>query len=99
MDIKCPSSGESDKMDWNNITKLTCKDQVKFVLANRQDFEWAIDIIQKYALTQKTTILCSPLHNVLEPAECADWILKSRIPIRLNLQLQKYIWDPHQRGV
>ncbi len=99
MDIKCPGSGESDKMDWKNIDRLRARDNVKFVLSNREDFDWAVEVVLRYNLLDRATILFSPTFGLLNPEVLASWMLDLSLPIRLNLQLHKYIWNPNQRGV
>ncbi len=99
MDIKCPGSRESDKMDWNNMNRLRAHDNVKFVISHREDFDWAVNIVEKYKLLNKTNVLFSPAFRLLDPDVIARWMLKLKLPIRLNLQLHKYIWDPNRRGV
>lgn len=99
VDIKCPGSGESDKMDWDNIDRLRTNDNVKLVISHRKDFEWAISVVKKYNLLKKATVLFSPAYGVLNPEILAGWLLKLSLPIRLNLQLHKYIWHPYRRGV
>ena len=91
MDIKCPGSGESDKIDWNNLNRLKLRDEIKFVLSDKNDFDWAVEIVEKYELYNKNSVLFSPVKNKLEPNVLADWILSLRIPIRLQIQLHKYI--------
>lgn len=99
MDIKCPGSGESDQMDWDNINRLKTNDNVKFVISHREDFDWAVHIIDKFNLLDKAVALFSPAFDLLNPAILIEWLLKLSLPIRLNLQLHKYIWDPNKRGV
>ena len=100
VDIKCPGSGEADKNDWSNIDRLAPHDEVKFVVADRGDYEFARAIIEKYHLrTRAAAILMSPVHGVLEPRLLSEWILADRLPARLQLQLHKYIWSPTTRGV
>jgi len=99
MDIKCHGSGECEKMDWKNIDRLRAKDNVKFVISNYNDFEWTLKIIMKYKLIEKAHVLISPAFGVVKPDLVAKWVLESGLPIRMNLQLQKYIWDPKKRGV
>lgn len=91
MDIKCPGSGESKKIDWNNLDKLRPHDEVKFVISHQKDFDWAIAILNKYDLLTKAAILFSPAFSLLEPKELAQWILDTRLPIRLQIQQHKYI--------
>jgi 7-carboxy-7-deazaguanine synthase len=99
MDIKCPGSGESIKMNWENIDRLRADDNVKLVICNREDFDWAVDVVKKYNLFDKVNVLFSPAYGVLKPEILAEWLLKLSLPIRLNLQIHKYIWHPHRRGV
>ncbi len=99
MDIKCPDSGEHDKTDWENIHRLRRTDNVKFVISTRADFDWALHIVQKYQLLARATILMSPVHGLLPPQVLSEWLLRAAYPIRLHLQLHKYIWPPNQRGV
>ncbi len=99
MDIKCPGSDESDKMDWNNIDRLRVNDNVKFVISHRKDFDWAVSVVKKYNLLNKASVLFSPVYGLLNPEILAKWMLKLSLPIRLNLQIHKYIWHPNRRGV
>ena len=100
LDVKCPGSGESDKNDWNNLARLTSADQVKFVLNDRVDYEFARDVVTRESLpTRVAAVLFSPVHGVLEPRLLAEWILADRLPVRLQLQAHKYIWSPDTRGV
>ncbi len=99
VDFKCPGSGESHKMDWSNVSRLRARDNVKFVLSHREDFDWAIDIVGRYDLLDRATVLFSPAFGLLNPEILAAWMLNLSLPIRLNLQLHKYIWSPNQRGV
>jgi 7-carboxy-7-deazaguanine synthase len=99
MDIKCPGSDESDKMDWNNIERLRVNDNVKFVISNRKDFDWAVSVVKKYNLLNKASVLFSPVYGLLNPEILAKWMLKLSLPIRLNLQIHKYIWHSNRRGI
>ncbi|HVQ41620.1 MAG TPA: radical SAM protein [Vicinamibacterales bacterium] len=100
VDVKCPGSGESAKMHWPNLEQLSPHDEVKFVIADRVDFEYACDVVKRYDLTARAAaVLFSPVHGALKPDELARWILAARIPVRLQLQQHKYIWDPSTRGV
>lgn len=100
MDLKCPDSGEEAKNDWSNIEKLQSQDEVKFVISSRHDFEWAAAVVNKYRLHERcSAILFSPVFSKVEPANLAEWILKEKLPVRFQLQLHKYVWDPRQRGV
>lgn len=100
VDVKCPGSGESSKMHWPNLEQLSAHDEVKFVIADRVDFEYARDVVKRYDLAARAAaVLFSPVHGKVEPAELARWILAARIPVRLQLQQHKYIWSPETRGV
>jgi 7-carboxy-7-deazaguanine synthase len=100
VDIKCPGSGESDRNDWSNLSLLTPLDQVKFVLADRADYEFAREVITREHLADRCgAVLLSPVHGELALKPLAEWILADRLPVRLQVQLHKYIWDPQTRGV
>jgi 7-carboxy-7-deazaguanine synthase len=100
VDVKCPGSGESAKMHWPNLEQLSAHDEVKFVIGDRVDFEYACQVVKRYDLTVRATaVLFSPVHGVLDAAELARWILAARLPVRLQLQQHKYIWSPDTRGV
>ncbi len=100
IDIKCPGSGESARNDWSNLSLLTPLDQVKFVLADRADYEFARDVIAREHLADRCgAVLLSPVHGELALKPLAEWILADRLPVRLQVQLHKYIWDPQTRGV
>jgi len=99
MDLKCPGSAMSDKICWGNLKYLTPHDQIKFVLNDYEDYLWAKEIIEKYSLAERVlTILFSPVYPDLLPATLAEWILRDRLEVRLNLQLHKYIWPDKARG-
>ena len=100
VDVKCPASGESEKNDWSNLDRLTPTDEVKFVIQDRGDYEFAKDVIRRHRLeTRCGTVLMSPVHGVLAARELAGWILADRLPVRLQLQAHKYIWSADARGV
>jgi len=99
MDIKCPSSNESEKNDWDNIKRLRPHDQVKFVIGDREDYEWAKSIIASYKLTEITTVLFSTVFERLPAAKVVEWILQDKLSVRFQPQLHKYIWGPGTRGV
>jgi 7-carboxy-7-deazaguanine synthase len=100
VDVKCPGSGESARMHWPNLEQLSPHDEVKFVIADRADFEYACEVVRRYDLTARAAaVLFSPVHGALPAAELAGWILAARLPVRLQLQQHKYIWDPSTRGV
>ncbi len=98
MDIKCPSSGESDKIHYENIGRLTNNDQVKFVVGNRADYLFAKETIKAYDLTTVCPVLLSPVFGI-KLTDLAGWILEDHLPVRMQLQMHKYIWPPDTRGV
>jgi len=100
MDLKCPGSGECDRNLWSNLEHLSARDEVKFVLADRTDYEWARATIRARNLDGRVNaILMSPVFAALDPAQLAKWILEDRIPVRLQIQIHKHIWPPDTRGV
>jgi 7-carboxy-7-deazaguanine synthase len=99
VDVKCPASGESAKNDWGNLARLAAHDEVKFVIQDRGDYEFARDVIERHRLHERAGVLLSPVHGVLDPKTLSEWMLADRLPARLQLQLHKYIWSPTTRGV
>ena len=99
LDVKCPGSGMTDRMHWQNLDYLTAKDEAKFVLASRADYEWARGIVAQYGLAERCTVLFSPVFGALDLRQLAEWILADRLPVRFQLQMHKYIWAPDMRGV
>jgi 7-carboxy-7-deazaguanine synthase len=99
VDVKCPGSGMEERNYWLNLEWLTSLDEVKFVISDRADFDWAIHVIKENGLAARVPVLISPVFGVVPPRDAAAWILASRQPLRLNLQLHKYIWGPDVRGV
>jgi 7-carboxy-7-deazaguanine synthase len=99
VDIKCPGSGMSSHNLWTNLEILTPQDEVKFIVSDQDDFTWALEVATRYRLPDRLPVLISPVFGALPLAEVAAWIVKSRRPLRLNLQLHKYIWGPEARGV
>lgn len=99
MDIKCPSSGMSERMVWENIDFLKKSDEVNFVIGDRDNYDWAKDKVQRHVINKKCTVLFSPVHGEIQPQKLAEWILADNLNVRLNLQLHKYIWHPSKRGV
>ena len=99
LDVKCPGSGMSDRMHWPNLDRLTMKDEAKFVLADRADYEWARQVLEQHELATRCTVLMSPVFGSLDPRRLAEWVLADRLPVRLQLQLHKLIWAPDMRGV
>ncbi len=100
LDVKCPGSGEAHRNDWSNLARLRLHDEVKFVIRDRTDYEYARDVIQRHGIEGRAAaILFSPVHGVLEPKQLSEWVLADRLPVRIQLQVHKYIWDPGTRGV
>ena len=99
MDLKCPSSGESEKNLYENICKLQPHDEIKFVIGNRGDYLWTKETMRRYQLDGKTRILFSTVFNGLEPSELVKWMLADKLNVRFQLQMHKYIWSPEKRGV
>lgn len=100
VDVKCPGSGEAAKNHWPNLDLLTPTDEVKLVIRDRADYEFAKDVAERYALADRCrAVLFSPVHGVLDPKELAGWMLADRLRVRLQLQAHKYIWGADVRGV
>ena len=99
MDIKCPGSGEHKNNNLDNLKFLETKDEVKFVILNRHDYEWSRDLIHKYKIHEIAHILISPVYDKLELKEIVKWILEDKLPVRLQTQLHKAIWDENTIGV
>ncbi len=99
LDIKCPGSKMSHKNLMSNLCILPKNSAVKFVILDRADYDYAKDIVAKFDLFNKTEVLFSPVFGVMEAKTLVSWILEDKIPVRLNLQLHKFIWEPATRGV
>lgn len=100
MDLKTPGSGEVDKNLWSNIEQLTERDEVKFVMGSREDYEWSRNKVQTFNLTKRCrAVLFSPIFGRLDPRQIVDWILEDKLDVRFQLQMHKFIWTPTQRGV
>ena len=100
MDIKCPGSGMCDKTEWSNIEAISPNDEIKFIVTDRADYEWARDTVARHALAARcNAVLFAPAFGALEPRTLASWILEDGLNVRLQIQLHKYIWPPGQRGV
>jgi 7-carboxy-7-deazaguanine synthase len=105
MDLKCPGSGESHRNLWENLDHLTHKDEVKFVVGDRTDYEWARRAIREHALDRRVTagtlggVLLSPVWGGIDLAELSGWILEDALPARLQIQLHKLVWGPDRKGV
>ncbi|MEW6323836.1 MAG: radical SAM protein [Nitrospirota bacterium] len=99
MDVKCPGSGMTRAMRWDNLEALKPTDEVKFVIKDRADYEWAAALVARHHLDRRCPVLFSPVFGALEPQTLAGWLLADRLPVRLQLQQHKYIWEPETRGV
>lgn len=100
LDVKCPGSGESERVDWSNLGRLRPHDEVKFVIGDRADYEFARSVMDEHALADRVaSIHLSPVHGIMLPKTLSEWVLADRLPVRIQLQLHKYIWDPQTRGV
>ena len=100
VDVKCPASGEAHGTCWENLDRLAAGDEVKFVIADRTDYEYARDVACRHRLHERCrSVLFSPVHGALDPRTLAEWVLADRLPVRLQIQLHKYIWGAGARGV
>ena len=99
VDFKCPSSGMEKKNLWSIVDNLQPHDEVKFVLGNREDFDWAKDRITEYSLDKICTVLFSPTFGEMDPQQIVEWILAENLPVRMQMQMHKMIWNPDKQGV
>jgi len=99
VDFKCPSSGMVKKNLWSIVDDLQAHDEVKFVIGNREDFDWAKDRITEYSLDKICTLLFSPTFGEIDPQQIVEWILDETLPVRMQLQMHKMIWSPEEKGV
>jgi len=99
VDFKCPSSKMEKKNDWSILADLKKNDEVKFVIGDKEDFDWAVDKIISHQLTEKFTVLFSPVFNRLKYDTLTDWILYCNLPVRFQAQIHKHIWNPNKKGV
>jgi len=99
MDLKCPSSGMEKKNLYENIEYLKPTDELKFVIGNREDYEWTFGVLKKYKLNGKCEILFSVVFGKLEPVELVNWILEDKLYVRFQIQMHKYVWHPETKGV
>jgi 7-carboxy-7-deazaguanine synthase len=100
LDVKCPASGEVAKNDWTNLERLRPRDEVKFVVQDRADYDFARDVIARHELAGRASAIhLSPVHGRLDPKTLSQWVLADCLPVRVQLQLHKYIWSPDTRGV
>jgi 7-carboxy-7-deazaguanine synthase len=100
VDLKCPLSGECNRNLWPNLEHLGPRDEIKFVIAGRADYEWARGVIAEHRLSERVgAILLSPAFGLVDPKSLTEWMLEDRIPARIQLQIHKHIWPPDTRGV
>jgi 7-carboxy-7-deazaguanine synthase len=99
MDIKCPGSQMHERNLWANLDHLKATDEIKMVVSDREDFEWALKIIKEHQLTNRFNVLLSPAFGLLQPKDLAEWMVAEKLNARLNLQQHKYIWHPRAKGV
>lgn len=99
VDFKCPSSAMVKKNLWSIVDDLQSHDEVKFVIGNREDFDWAKDKITKYSLDKICTLLFSPTFGEIDPQQIVEWILADNLPVRMQMQMHKMIWSPEEKGV
>jgi 7-carboxy-7-deazaguanine synthase len=99
LDVKTPGSGEDQANDWTNLERLKAIDEIKFVICDRRDFDWSIELIRSRRLFERCPVLLSASFGQVTPTELAAWILDCRLPLRLQLQQHKILWDPKARGV
>jgi len=100
LDVKCPGSGEAHRNCWENLANVRPHDEVKFVVKDRADYEYARDVIEERSLVGRVAAIhLSPVHGVMDPKTLSEWVLADRLPVRVQLQLHKYIWSPDTRGV
>ena len=92
VDIKTPGSGEAEKNRWENIRLLTSQDEVKFVLCDAADYAWSVNVMLQFSLADRCPVLFSPVYETLEPRQLAEWILRDRLPVRMQIQLHKFLW-------
>ena len=100
MDLKTPGSGEVDKNRWGNVDNLSGRDEVKFVIGSREDYEWSREKVRQFQLPARCrAVLFSPIFGRIDPRQIVDWILADRLQVRFQLQMHKFIWAPTERGV
>jgi 7-carboxy-7-deazaguanine synthase len=100
MDLKTPGSDEAEKNLWSNLDRLTLRDEVKFVMGSREDYEWSRDKVHRYDLPSRChAVLFSPIFGRIDSREIVEWILADKLDVRFQLQMHKFIWSPTQRGV
>jgi 7-carboxy-7-deazaguanine synthase len=92
MDIKCPDSGMMTEMNWGNLAKLSARDELKFVINSRSDYDWSVKILYDYQLYKQNLVLFSPVYQKMAPQQLAEWILEDNLPVRFQIQLHKVLW-------
>ena len=98
VDVKCPGSGESERNHWENLERLRPADEVKFVIADRADYDWAVDRVRECRLWRRCTVLFSAVQGRLDPGDLARWVLEDRLVVRVQIQLHKVLWPGVERG-
>jgi 7-carboxy-7-deazaguanine synthase len=99
VDVKCPGSGEVERNRWENLEHLRSSDELKFVIRDRADYEWAAGRVRERGLDRRCAVLFAPVHDALEPGEIAAWVLEDGLPVRVQIQLHKLLWPSVPRGV
>jgi 7-carboxy-7-deazaguanine synthase len=99
LDVKTPGSGEAEANHWPNLDRLKPGDEVKFIVCDRSDFDWSLEVIGRHQLTERVPVLIAPSYGAIDLAELAQWILDSGRSLRLQIQLHKILWGPERRGV
>jgi 7-carboxy-7-deazaguanine synthase len=99
VDVKCPGSGEAASNRWENLESLRSGDEVKFVIAGRDDYLWAREQVRRLCLSERCTVLFSPAHGVVDPGDMARWVLEDGLPVRVQIQFHKVLWPGKERGV
>ncbi|HEY6192885.1 MAG TPA: radical SAM protein [Bacteroidota bacterium] len=99
VDFKCPSSGMMNKNLWENVKHLNARDEVKFVIGDREDYDWSKRMIAEFEIDRRSPVLMSVVFGKLEPVQLSEWILSDKLNVRFQLQMHKYIWNPETKGV
>ena len=99
IDMKCPASKMERKNNYGNLELLQSHDEVKFVIQDRNDFDWSANLVRKYDLSKRAKVLFSPVHDLMDPSSLVEWILNSGLDVRFQIQMHKVIWDPEAKGV
>ncbi|MEE2924950.1 MAG: radical SAM protein [bacterium] len=99
IDMKCPASKMERKNHYGNLELLQSHDEVKFVIQDRNDFDWSANLVRKYDLSKRAKVLFSPVYDLMDPSSLVEWILNSGLDVRFQIQIHKVIWDPQAKGV